>query len=406
MNTGWWGLQVLGALVYGASGRGWSHRHGRDPDECGARLADGVHRIRSPRWSHRVKALVAAAFVLGAGLLACSSSTEPVARNLEEFDRRLESLRQQAHIPAISVAIAEHQRLAWSKGYGTADLGTSRVAADTTVYHFASLTKPFASAILLQLQDEGRISLDDPVADYGIVLPPPPGPEVIRVRHLLSHTSSGVPGTRYSYDGNRFSLLDSVIARATGGSFASELVRRVLRPLGLTSIAPTPDVAAFNETGLDRAAYRANLARGYRYANGTQSPTNFPAMFSTAAGLTGSVLDLAAFSMALDRGAVLSEATRAAAFAPVVSPTGDTLPYALGWFSTRYRGERVVWHYGLWTAISSVIIKVPARGLTFVVLANSDALSAPYRLGAGRLDTSPWARAFLDAFVFGEARVP
>jgi CubicO group peptidase (beta-lactamase class C family) len=110
--------------------------------------------------------------------------------------------------------------------------------------------------------------------------------------------------------------------------------------------------------------------------------------------------------MALDRGDVISQAARDVAFAPTVSIAGDTLPYGLGWFSTRYKGERIVWHYGLWTAISSLIIKVPSRNLTFVVLANTDALSSPYPLAAGRLDSSPWARAFLDAFVFGTADLP
>jgi len=352
-----------------------------------------------------VKLVVAAVSLVLSGVLTCSSPSEPVAQSVEEFDRRLESLREQAHIPAISVAIAENQRVAWSKGYGTADRTTNRIASDTTVYHFASLTKPFASAILLQLSEEGRISLDDPVTKYGIVLPSPPS-GVIRVRHLLSHTSSGVPGTKYSYDGDRFSLLDSVIARATGGSFATELVRRILQPLRLRSIAPNPGAAAFSATALDRSTYAANLARGYTYTNGTYSSTAYPTLFSTAAGLTGSVLDLAAFSMALDRGDVLSQPARDLAFTPTVSLAGDTLPYGLGWFSTKYKGERVVWHYGLWTAISSLIIKVPSRKLTFVVLANTDALSSPYPLGAGRLDSSPWARAFLDAFVFGAAHVP
>jgi CubicO group peptidase (beta-lactamase class C family) len=353
-----------------------------------------------------VKVVIAIACVAGLGSLACSKPTEPVAQSIGEFDQRLESLRQQAHIPAISVAISQDQRLAWSKGYGTADLATNQAAADTTVYHFASLTKPFASAILLRLSEEGRISLDDPVANYGIVLPGAPSGGVIRIRHLLSHTSSGMPGTTYSYDGDRFSLLDSVIARATGRSFATELVSRILQPLRLASIAPNPGTAAFNATGLDRTTYRANLARGYTYVDESYTPTPYPTMFGTAAGLTGSVLDLAAFSMALDRGDVVSAASREAAFAPTISAAGDTLPYGLGWFSTRYRGERVVWHYGLWTAISSLIVKVPSRGLTFVVLANTDALSSPYQLGAGRLDSSPWARAFLDAFVFGSAAVP
>ena len=69
------------------------------------------------------------------------------------------------------------------------------------------------------------------------------------------------------------------------------------------------------------------------------------------------------------------------------------------------RGVRVVWQYGLWTAISS-IIKVPERELTFVVLGNTDALSAPYPLGSGRLETSPRAREFLDAFVIGSVPLP
>jgi CubicO group peptidase (beta-lactamase class C family) len=352
-----------------------------------------------------VKAVFAVAALIGSGVLTCSNPTEPAARNINEFDRRMEALRQQAHIPAVSVAIADSQRT-WSKGYGTVDLTTNRLASDTTVYHFASLTKPFASAILLQLSEEGKISLDDPVANYGIVLPSPPSPGVIRIRHLLSHTSSGMPGTRYTYDGDRFSLLDSVVARATGGSFATELVTRILQPLALTSIAPNPRAAAFNATGLDRPTYEANLARGYTYANGSHVPTAYPTLFSTAAGLTGSVRDLAVFSRALDRGDVISQTARDAAFAPTISAAGDTLPYGLGWFSTRYRGERVVWHYGLWTAISSLIIKVPSRGLTFVVLANTDALSSSYPLASGRLDSSPWARAFLDAFVFGTATVP
>ena len=52
------------------------------------------------------------------------------------------------------------------------------------------------------------------------------------------------------------------------------------------------------------------------------------------------------------------------------------------------------------------IIKVPERELTFVVLGNTDALSAPYPLGSGRLETSPRAREFLDAFVIGSVPPP
>src|SRR4029453_5137315 len=121
-----------------------------------------------------------------------------------------------------------------------------------------------------------------------------------------------------------------------------------------------------------------------------------------AAGLTASARDYAAFSIAMDRDALMTPATKALAYTPVVGPSGETFPYGLGWFVTDYKGVRVVWHYGLWTASSTLVIKVPSQGLTFVLLANTDGLSAPYPLGAGRLDASPWARAFLETFVIAK----
>jgi len=329
-------------------------------------------------------------------LLGCDSptGTRPAA-SLAEFRDDLARLRVEGHIESISAVIAKDQAIAWS-----ASLGASTVT-DTTVFHLASLTKPFASTVVLQLVDEGKVSLDDPVSKYGIVLA---SSGTVLVRHLLSHTSEGIPGTHYAYNGNRFALLDSVIQHAAGTSFAAALQVRIIAPLGLRHTAPTPQSPAFAESGLDRATYMANMAPGYTWVNGGFVPTTYQTVFNTAAGLTASARDYAAFSMAMDRDAFLSPATKALAWTPVTGPHGELFPYGLGWFVTDYKGTRVVWHYGYWTASSSLVIKVPSRGLTFVLLANTDGLSAPYPLGAGRLDTSPWARAFLETFVI--ARLP
>jgi CubicO group peptidase (beta-lactamase class C family) len=346
------------------------------------------------------------AALAGGGALtlgSCQGSTEPVARDIAELEARIESLRSAARIPAVSAVISNSDRILWAKGFGTADLTSGRPAADTTAYHLASLTKPFASTLILQLVAEGLVSLDDPVATFGVSLA---SPGVIRVRHLLSHTSSGTPGTVFAYDGDRFGLLDAVVSEAAGKSFAAALQERILTPLALRHTAPNPSSTSFQASGLSRVEYERNLARGYTTATASQVLTTYPTYFGTAAGLTSSVIDVARFSMALDGDALLSPASKALAFAPVVTPGGQTLPYALGWFVTDYRGTKVIWHYGLWTANSSLIIKVPDRGLTFVVLANSDALSSRYPLGAGRLETSPWARAFLDAFGVGDAQLP
>jgi CubicO group peptidase (beta-lactamase class C family) len=87
----------------------------------------------------------------------------------------------------------------------------------------------------MRLVQEGKLKLDDPVSKYGVLLE---GDGVIRVRHLLSHTSEGSPGERYRYNGNRFAELDKVVQRAGGKSFAELLIADVLEPLGMNDTAP------------------------------------------------------------------------------------------------------------------------------------------------------------------------
>ena len=333
----------------------------------------------------------------------CSGGNEIIsspAASIAEFEQRLEDMRASSHIAAITAVISKGQGVVWVKPYGLADVAQQRPTTEAAVYHLASLTKPVAGTVLLQLVQEGRVSLDDPVSMYGVNLASPTG-TIIRVRHLLSHTSEGVPGTQYVYNGDRFALLENVIVQAAGKSFAAALQERIIVPLGMQRTAPNPQSPSFATSGFDKATFEASMARGYTYSAGGYNLTAYPASFGAAAGLTSSALDYASFSMAMDRDALLQPATKALAYTPVVSPSGETFPYALGWFSTIYKGVRVIWHYGLWTANSSLIVKVPDRGLTFVVLANSDALSSPYQLGAGKLETSPWARLFLDTFVIG-----
>ena len=160
-----------------------------------------------------------------------SSDSARIAR----LETLLESLRQELKIPAYSAAVVKNQKVIWAKGFGYADVENKIPATEHTPYHLASLTKTFASTILMQLVQEGKIKLDDPVAKYGITLE---SDGVIRVRHLLSHTSEGNPGERYSYNGNRFAELDKVIEKATGKSFAELLIANILDPLGMTETAP------------------------------------------------------------------------------------------------------------------------------------------------------------------------
>ncbi|UCC84174.1 MAG: beta-lactamase family protein [Gemmatimonadota bacterium] len=347
-------------------------------------------------------------------VLACGSeTTEPTTtspievvhmQGLVGFEAQLDSLRVDLQIPGLGAAIAKDGAIVWSMGFGYADAVAERPATPTTPFHLASLTKPFAATILMQLVEAGAVDLDDPVTDYGVNLE---ANGIIRVRHLLNHTSEGVPGSEYSYNGGRFAELDRVIYGASGRTFGELLVEEILQPLQLNHTAPNPRNGAFYLTGLDRDAFMAEMAAGYDLRDSRLYPMGHSAYFGSAAGLVASAEDVATFSLAIDAGAFLEPATWDSVFTPAVSNTGETLAYGLGWFIQYYEGAKLEWHYGYWDTNSSLIVRAPEKGLTYVVLGNTNMLSRPYGLGLdNNVMRSDVARLFVAAFVLGDEPLP
>ena len=346
--------------------------------------------------------------------------------DLGDLSTELEALRADLRIPGMSAAIAENEHIVWTRGFGMANSERGIPAGDDTIYHLASLTKPYASTVLLQLVQDGRLDLDAPVSQFGIGMT---RKAPVKVWHLLSHTSDEPPGVHYRYDGNAFGLLTQVIERASGRSFARELSNRIIRPLGLTHTAPNPgdpqgfrslfvsidvggeDVARaraeFAESGVERRQIESTLAQGYARSwgrwlwptglLGPMQPMSHGFTLSATAGLAASASEVARFSMALDEGRLLSDAMRTRAWTPPSASDGRPLPYALGWFVQQHRGYQIVWHYGHGLESSSLMVKIPDRRVTFVILANSDGLSRWRGLGDGAdVSKSPAATLFLN----------
>ena len=110
-------------------------------------------------------------------------------------------------------------------------------------------------------------------------------------------------------------------------------------------------------------------------------------------------MDLARFDIALTQGRLLSRRSLERMWTATRTPSGATLPYGIGWFVTEVRGERMLWHTGLWEgAYSALYLKVPGRHLTLVLLANSDGLRWPGKLDEAVLERSPFASGFLADF--------
>ena len=93
------------------------------------------------------------------------------------------------------------------------------------------------------------------------------------------------------------------------------------------------------------------------------TPVEYPRHFVTAAGLVSTTGDVLRFANALDGDALLRPETRRLMFSPARSPDGRALAYGLGWFVQQRRGVTVLWHYGWDRANSTLLIKVPERGV-------------------------------------------
>ena len=315
------------------------------------------------------------------------------ARNADQrkptnFDAELAKLHAELRLAGLATGVIRGRELWWFKGYGFADLIEKTPVTRDTPFHLASLTKTYASTLLLQLVEQGKLDLDAPATTFGIDLK---SRGTITVRHLFSHTSKGKPGKRYQYDGSRFGQLDRVIERVTGRSFKANVEAAIIRPLGLKN---TGDMNDPLETKL---ASPYNLDR-----SGALVPGKYPDYFGSSAGLVASVSDYAKYIAALEENRFLRPQTQALAFTPTKSNSGRDLPYGLGWFVETVGETKLLWHYGHWDSVSSLVLMVPKKDLTFLAFANSDALSRGFRLGRGRITKSPAALIFLRAFVFGD----
>jgi CubicO group peptidase (beta-lactamase class C family) len=326
-------------------------------------------------------------------------------KRLRRLEAQFEQLRSLLRIPGMSAAIVKDQRLLWAKGFGYADLEKRVPATPNTLYYIASLTKTFATTVLMQLVEQGKLDLDEPMSRYSSEF----RDDSVKVKHVLSHTSGGKPGDSFRYDGARFALLTAVIEKKTGKSFRQVMTEMFLEPLNMSDSVPSGDALTtasenpelFGKDKLDR--YQRTLTRyaqPYRLYGDEIVHTTYPwGGISTAAGLLSTAPDLARFDIAIDHHVYLKKETQDQSWTPFVSNNGRTLVHGLGWFVQNYHGLKCIWHFGNDPdEFSGTYIKVPEKGLSLILLANSDALSGPfYRTGI--LTSSVFVTSFLRIFI-------
>ncbi|MEO0471631.1 MAG: serine hydrolase domain-containing protein [Bacteroidota bacterium] len=332
------------------------------------------------------------------------------------FLDEIDDLRQQYHIPGMAVAVVKEQNVILTEGLGVADIEKGTAVNFQTSFRIASITKPIASTVLLQLEMEGEICLDQSiksaypemealftrvknhltekepewlflVENYDIHR------DDITIRHHLTHTSEFEPGSRYQYNGFLYGTLSRAMAQASEQSFPTLLYDRVFLPVNMKESLPA-------QGDPSRPEVIERLARPYRWDSVARrhilSP--YPQQNVTAgAGIVSTIGDLARFDIALDQGKLLPDSVLTKAWTANRTIDGKVTPYGLGWFVGEMDGEKILWHTG-WQpeAFSGLYLKFPERNMSLILLANSEGLSAPFQgQGYGEdVMVSPFARAF------------
>jgi CubicO group peptidase (beta-lactamase class C family) len=323
------------------------------------------------------------------------------------FERYLEPLVQQIGMPGLSAVIVRNNRPEWEKGIGFADVENKVRATPATLYPIGGVTQAMTGVLLGVCTD--RLALE---VDTGIRRWVPTFPENATVRQVLAHVSEG----RYNYDPARYTALTPVVEDCTKKPFRVALADEILQRLAMTSSVPGLDL--FQPSGQTALAlfdparqshYRsqmAQLAKPYRIDRNGPVLSEYPAYgLDASSGMLSTARDLATFEGSLDDqqngdNVPIGYSTLNKMWAPFVLENGAVAPTGQGWFVQNASGVRLVWTFGHITdAASALIVKMPSKRLTLVLLSNSGGLANTYQLEKGDVTTSPFVKIFLRLFI-------
>jgi CubicO group peptidase (beta-lactamase class C family) len=323
---------------------------------------------------------------------------------LSKFTDYLDALRTQAGIPGLAAAIVSQTDVLWEGAFGRQDVDRNIFTRLDTPFQLDGTTQAFVASLALRCASGGWLSLDDQVSKFN-----PASPDAsATLRQILTHTTAGPNGLTFSYRPERLTPIAAAIAGCTDSSFRWG-VSALFEKVAMFDSVPGVDVVglkapaeAFTDAALQR--YRDTLSRlatpyavdsrGRATASSYAAPTLTP-----GSGMVSTVRDLEQFDLSLKSGFMMPPEWRTLGFTPPVDGKGQPLPHAYGWFAQSSAAGPIVWQFGVSdNASSSMIIMLPQRGLTLILLANSSGLARPFDLSAGDVTVSPFARLFLSIF--------
>lgn len=286
-----------------------------------------------------------------------------------------------------SVLVAQKGKVLIEKGYGWKNKKDSIKVDGNSIYQIGSVTKQFTSAIIMKLQEQGKLNVNDKLSKY---FPDLRFGDSITIHNLLTH-SSGIynytndgkfmnaealksqshekmislfkdkkldflPGSKYSYSNSGYLLLGYIIEKVSGKSWEKNMYEHILNPLKMS------------HSGFDFVALNSkDKATGYFFldAKAAQPASVIDSTASYAAGsLYSSVGDLYKWERAVTSKKILSPASWEKTFTPFKSK------YAYGWIVDSIYDRKIIWHNGGIYGFNSHLLRFPNEELVIILLAN------------------------------------
>jgi len=298
--------------------------------------------------------------------------------------------------PGVAIAVLHNGKVAYTQGYGKANLEYDIPITPKTVFHAASLSKQFTAFAILLLEKQGKLSLNDPVSKY---FPKLSYGKKMTLKHLLTHTSGlrdqwrllGLagwrlddvitkahvldlvhrqqalnfePGSEFSYSNTGFTLLAEIVEKVSGKTFAQFTKAEIFDPLGMKNSLFYDD----HEKIVSNRAYSYKTQRKGKVRKFKKSVLNYAVVGATSLFTTAEDLSLWAQNF---KELKIGDA---AIFKQMHTKTklnnGREIGVGLGQFMGTYQGLKVIYHTGSDAGYRLSLLRIPEQNFAAMVLSN------------------------------------
>jgi CubicO group peptidase (beta-lactamase class C family) len=350
-----------------------------------------------------ILAIIISAAIIISGCTTAPKKPDPIiAGNYDYVKEHITWLAKKEmkknQVVGLSIALVDDQKTVWAQGFGYADLKNKKPATPETVYRIGSISKLFTVMATMQLAEQGKIDIDQPLKSYlpeFSVKTRFPDADPITLRSIMTHHSglpSGVskgmwsseppatllyrledeyaaypPNYVLSYSNAAMALLGLMIERVSETDFCAYMEKSILNGLGMqqSSFKLPPEIGGL-------------LSRGYRSSTETEQ---VPLRDLAAGSMYSNVIDLSRFlKMVFANGRVANlQILRPDTIDEMLRPQNERVALdfdkriGLGWFLNyaRFKNLKIAGHDGGTPLFRTSLMIVPEKKIGVVVLTNS-----------------------------------